>query len=211
MNIPQGPILVVEDIQHIRQLLEVTLKFEGYPVVTASNGAEALEKVIEQRPALIITDLLMPKMDGYSLIFHLRSKAETRDIPIVVLSATYVDREDKEFALSLGAVKFMEKPVDTPELLLSIGEILAEGVAAPASSLDDLTFYSGYQGRLEVKLRQKNQQIARTERLLQTLPDEQQEAFQTLLNDAREHREAIKAELDQTLRKISELTRGKDE
>lgn len=211
MNIPQGPILVVEDIQHIRQLLEVTLKFEGYPVVTASNGAEALEKILEQRPALILTDLLMPIMDGYSLIFNLRSKAETRDIPIVVLSATYVDREDKEFALSLGAVKFMEKPVDTPELLLSVGEILAGGATPQSSPLDDLTFYTGYHGRLELKLRQKNQQIARTERLLQTLSEGQKDAFLTLLNEAREHREAIKTELDQTLRKISEHSGGQDE
>ena len=205
MNIPHGPILVVEDIKHIRELLEVTLRFEGYPVVSASNGKEALEKITEEQPALVVTDLLMPKMDGYALIFHLRSKAETRAIPILVLSATYVNQEDKDFALSLGVIRFMEKPVDTPELLLTIGEILSKGAKSPPTILDDLTFYTGYRGRLESKLQQKNHQIARTERLLQTLPDEQKEAFKSLLEEARFHREEIKAELDETLKILNNL------
>ncbi|MBE0699387.1 MAG: response regulator, partial [Anaerolineaceae bacterium] len=72
MNISYGPILIVEDVSNIRELLEITLRFKGYPVVTARNGQEALECIGRERPALIITDILMPKMDGYTLAHTLR-------------------------------------------------------------------------------------------------------------------------------------------
>ncbi|MBN2501599.1 MAG: response regulator [Anaerolineales bacterium] len=204
MNIPQGPILIVEDVPQIRELLEVTLRFEGYPVVTAKNGKEALDMVAEEKPTLVITDILMPKMDGFSMVYRLRSNPETRDIPIVFLSATYVTREDKEFALSLGAVRFMEKPVDTPEFLITIGEILAEGPTVSNEPISELKFYTGYRERLEHKLRQKNQQIARTERLLKTLPEEQRPAFEALLRESKVYRDDINQELDEIIRAIKE-------
>ena len=129
MTISEGSILVVEDMSQIRGLLEVTLRFEGYPVTSASNGEEAMEIIAQQLPAMIITDILMPKMDGFALVYHLRKNPATRNIPVVFLSATYVTKEDKEFALSLGAVRFLEKPIDTAEFLLTIGEILTEGAS----------------------------------------------------------------------------------
>jgi CheY-like chemotaxis protein len=61
-----GPILIVEDIPHILELLEVTLKFKGYDVVTARNGDEALDQIAAESPILILTDILMPKLDGRS-------------------------------------------------------------------------------------------------------------------------------------------------
>jgi CheY-like chemotaxis protein len=211
MNIPRGPILVVEDVAQIRELLAATLRFEGYPVITAQNGKEALEIIAEQPPALVITDILMPKMDGYSLVYRLRRNEETRSIPIVFLSATYVTREDKEFALSLGAVRFLEKPVDTPEFLLTIGEILAEGPTVTTQPLSRDVFYGGYRERLEHKLRQKSQQIARTERLLKTLPPEQRPAFEGLLRDSKMHRDEIAQELDEIIQLIKKNEAQKNE
>ena len=77
MNIPYGPILVVEDIPNVLELLEVTLRFKGYPVVTARNGQEALEIYPRERPALVITDILMPTMDGFCLAHTLRKDPRT--------------------------------------------------------------------------------------------------------------------------------------
>ena len=127
MNIPYGPILVVEDTPSVRELLEVTLRFKGYPVVSAVNGQEALEIVARQRPAIIITDILMPKMDGYSLVHNLQKNPLTAQIPVIFVSATYVTPEDKAFALNLGAVRFIEKPIDTEDFLLTVAEILTQG------------------------------------------------------------------------------------
>lgn len=202
MKLPEGSILVVEDMPQIRGLLEVTLRFEGYPVESASNGEEALAMIQENPPTLVITDILMPKMDGYSLVYKLRREPRTRDIPVVFLSATYVTREDKDFALSLGAVRFLEKPVDTTEFLLTVGEVLAEGPGTMPLPLGEAEFLRGYRTRLENKLRQKNQQISRTERLLENLPEEQAPAFRTLLNESIGHREQIEIELNEIIQAL---------
>ncbi len=200
MNVPSGPILVVEDIPNVLELLEVTLRFKGYPVMTAHNGQEALETIAKSRPAIVITDILMPKLDGYALAQKLRIDQQTRNIPIVFLSATYVTPEDRAFALSLGAVRFLEKPVDTEEFLLTIAEVLTQGPPTTPEPLSETDFYKGYRERLENKLRHKNTQITRTERLLTTLPAEQKPAFEALLTEARRHRDEIQHELNDLYR-----------
>jgi CheY-like chemotaxis protein len=197
MNIPYGPILVVEDVPNILDLLAVTLRFKGYPVITAANGEEALHRIAEQRPALVITDILMPKMDGFALMHKLRTDPKTNQIPVVFLSATYVTPEDKAFALSLGAARFLEKPVDTEEFLLTVAEILTQGPPTTPAPMSQEEFYQGYRERLESKLRHKNTQITRTERLLKTLPEEQKPAFEALLEEARHHRSQIEVELNE--------------
>jgi CheY-like chemotaxis protein len=196
MNVPYGPILVVEDVPNILELLAVTLRFKGYPVVTASNGEEAMVRISEQRPAMVITDILMPKMDGFALMHRLRTDPKTNQIPVVFLSATYVTPEDKAFALSLGAARFLEKPVDTEEFLLTVAEILTQGPPTVPPPMSQSEFYQGYRERLESKLRHKNTQITRTERLLKTLPNEQKTSFEALLEEARHHRRQIQMELD---------------
>jgi len=206
MNIPYGPILIVEDVPNILELLNVTLNFRGYPVITAANGLEALDVIAETQPALIITDILMPKMDGYTLIQKLRSDPKTSQIPIIVLTATYISPDDKAFALSLGAVRFMEKPIDTEEFLLSVAEVLNMGIPEIPTPLGEQEFYKGYRGRLENKLRHKNAQIARTERLLATLPAEQKPAFEGLLAEARTQLVEIHQDLDDLYRLLERYT-----
>jgi CheY-like chemotaxis protein len=205
MNIPYGPILVVEDVPNVLELLEVTLRFKGYPVITARNGQEALERVNREHPALIITDILMPKMDGFALAHALRKDARTRQIPVIFLSATYVTPEDKKFAMSLGAVRFIEKPIDTEDFLLTIAEILTMGSPTSPLPMSETDFYQGYRERLEQKLRHKSTQIMRTERLLQTLPDEQKGAFESLLNQAISDRDEIQRELEQLYKLLNEI------
>jgi CheY-like chemotaxis protein len=197
MNIAFGPILVVEDVPNVLELLEVTLRFKGYPVITARNGQEALERVNAEHPALIITDILMPKMDGYALAHRLRTDPKTRQIPLIFLSATYVTPEDKTFAISLGAVRFIEKPIDTEEFLLTVAELLTQGPEKAPEPLGEQEFYSGYRERLEHKLRHKNTQISRTERLLASLPISQRPAFEALLTQTQNDRNEIQTELNQ--------------
>jgi len=191
------PILVVEDVPNILELLDVTLRFKGYPVITASNGEEALKIVLQQPPALVITDIMMPRMDGYTLAFNLRRNPETSHIPIIFLSATYVTPEDKDFAMSLGAVRFMEKPVDTEDFLLTVAEVLTRSNGALSPPMDKQQFKNGYRRRLEVKLGHKNAQIVRNERLLNTLPDSLKVSFEQMLQDNYEQRDQIQWELDE--------------
>ncbi|HJS28679.1 MAG TPA: response regulator [Anaerolineales bacterium] len=196
MNDPESPILVVEDVSHIRELLEVTLKFKGYPVVSAQNGEEALERIRDKTPALVIADILMPRLDGFALAQRLRSQDDTRNLPIILLSATYITPEDRDFAMRLGAVKFIEKPVDTEDFLLTVAEILTQGPPDLPAPLDQDVFNEEYRQRLEEKLRHKSNQVSRIERLLKDLPDTQKPVFIELLSEARLQREQIQAELD---------------
>jgi CheY-like chemotaxis protein len=205
MNIPYGPILIVEDVPNVQELLEVTLRFKGYPVITANNGQEALEKINLQRPALVITDILMPKMDGYSLAHALRKNPQTNQIPLIFVSATFITPEDKRFALALGGVRFIEKPIDTEDFLLTVAEILTEGPGSLPGPIDDETFYRGYRDRLETKLRYKTTQIGRTERLLQSLPHDQRPAFQALLHQATRDRNEIQQELEELYRILEQM------
>jgi len=197
METQNGFLLVVEDIPDILNLLEATLKFKGYRVVTARNGEEALEVIQKDRPALIITDILMPKMDGFNLVHRLRINPETRTIPVVFLSATYVAPEDKEFAHSIGVNRFIEKPVDLVAFLPIIERIIAQGDNVPLHSLSEEEFYDGYRKRLETKLKQKVTQITRDERLLETLPEEEKASFKVSLNMAVGEREEIQQLLNQ--------------
>jgi CheY-like chemotaxis protein len=209
MNIPYGPILVVEDVPNVLELLDVTLRFKGYPVVTARNGQEALDLIKSEPPSLVITDILMPKMDGYALAHRLRSNPQTRHIPLIFLSATYVTPEDKQFAISIGAVRFIEKPIDTEEFLLTVAELLTKAPEPTPEPLGEREFYNGYRERLEHKLRHKNTQIARTEHLLDTLPSNQRPAFEALLQQARRDRDEIQAELDEIHQILAEYKRSK--
>ena len=202
-----GPILIVEDVPNVLELLEVTLRFKGYAVITARNGEEALAVISKTRPVLIITDILMPKMDGYAFVQKLRLNPDTRPIPVVFLSATYVTPEDKQFALSLGAARFIEKPIDTEDFLLTIAELVTGNPLTQPQPLDMEKFYTGYRTRLENKLRHKNTQIARAERLLPTLPPDQKPAFEALLQQSVRDRDEIQAELFGIYQTIEELKR----
>lgn len=200
-----GPVLIVEDVPNVLELLEVTLRFKGYSVLTARNGEEALEVVARQRPALIVTDILMPKLDGYAFVQKLRLNLETRAIPVVFLSATYVTPEDKDFALSLGASRFMEKPIDTEDFLLTVAELVTQQPFTQPLPLDMERFYQGYRTRLENKLRHKNTQIMRAERLLGTLPADQRPAFEALLQQSMRDRDEIQNELYDIYKTLDDL------
>lgn len=203
----KGPILVVEDVPNVLELLEITLRFKGYDVVGARDGLEGLEMVEKHKPALIITDILMPHMDGYAFIQRLRtSDSENNQIPVIFLSATYVTPEDKTFALSLGATRFIEKPIDTEDFLLTIAEIMTQDGDKAVEPLNIMDFYKGYRERLEQKLHHKNTQIARTERLIPTLPEDQRPAFESMLQIALNDRDTIMSELQDIYRKLENNT-----
>jgi DNA-binding response OmpR family regulator len=192
----RGPLLVVEDIPNVLELLEVTLRFQGYEVISAHNGQEALDILEKETPALIISDILMPKLDGFSMVQKLRNNPKTQNIPVIFLSATYVTPEDRMFAMSLGASRFIEKPIDTEDFLLTIAELLSQEQITIPRPLAQPQFYSGYRARLETKLQHKNRQIARIERLLPTLDPDQKESFKTLFEQALRDREEIQVELE---------------
>lgn len=125
-------ILVVEDDKHVRKLMNAVLKREGYDVVTAENGREALEVLEVQHIDLIILDIMMPEMDGYEFAEELK-EADNR-IPILMATAKQLP-EDKKKGFRLGTDDYMTKPVDTEEMLLRIQALLRRSQIASARKL----------------------------------------------------------------------------
>lgn len=203
-----GYILVVEDVPDILRLLEETLKFKGYQAVTAFNGQDALDIIQKQRPALIITDIMMPKLDGFGLVHRLRINPETREIPVIFLTATYVALEDKAFALNIGATRFIEKPVNFEKFLGTIQELLSEGAPVNPPRMSEAEFYEGYRQRLEKKLNQKITQIARDERLLTTISEEEKPTFRASLQMAVNERDELQRLLLELQTRIENTARS---
>ena len=118
--------LIVDDIQENLYLLESLLKGNGYTTVTANNGAEALGLALKDPPDIIIADILMPVMDGYALCREWKKDNVLKNIPFVFYTATYTHPKDGEFALSLGADKFIIKPQEPEDFMAMVEQVLAE-------------------------------------------------------------------------------------
>jgi len=197
MDTEQGYLLIVEDDPDILKLLDTALTFKGYSVVTAHNGKEGLEIIQREHPALVIADIMMPELDGFGLVHRLRLNPITRGIPVIFITATYVTLEDMEFSLNIGATRFVQKPIDLEMFLTTIAELLKQEMHVGIEPLNEFNFYNGYRQRLEAKLDQKNRQIARDERLLETRSAEKDQSIQASLRQAVSEREELKLLLDQ--------------
>jgi DNA-binding response OmpR family regulator len=204
----QGYLLIVEDVPDILRLLEETLKFKGYNAVTARNGQEALDLIQRERPALVITDIMMPKLDGFGLVHRLRINPETRDVPVIFLTATYVALEDKAFALNIGVTRFIEKPVNFEKFLETIDQLLTQGAPSVPAPMNEADFYEGYRQRLEQKLNQKNTQIARDERLLSTISEEEKPTFRVSLQLAMNERDELQRLLAEIQSRLANITKS---
>lgn len=116
-------ILVADDSATMRRIISVILVRQGYEILTAENGLEALQIALREQPDLMVTDHLMPDMDGVTLIRRLKSGMGSRRIPIVMLSANEEALFQQE-VLSAGADRFLKKPLDTAHLLGMVRELL---------------------------------------------------------------------------------------
>lgn len=158
-----GTILVVDDSQTNVRLLKAQLEAEEMHVVCAFNGLEALELLKTQNVAVIVSDILMPKMDGYKLCFELRKNDRWKTIPFIFYTATYTSPADEKFALALGAEAFLRKPATVEIILQTLREVLhnqlsprREKVSMEFLEQDVLREYSE---RLVAKLEGKNVEL----------------------------------------------------
>jgi CheY-like chemotaxis protein len=109
-------ILICDDDPVILRLLEVNLELEGYSVLAAHNGQEAIEIATAEKPDLVILDIMMPKLDGYQTAERLKAQDETKDIPVVFVSAK-AQLSDIEKGKSYGVADYLTKPFDPSDLL----------------------------------------------------------------------------------------------
>ena len=128
-------VLVVDDREDNLYYLSALLGAHGYEVVTAHHGVEALEQARQQAPDLVVADLLMPIMDGYTLLKEWKADATLQHIPFVVYTATYTEPEDERLAMRLGAAAFIVKPAEPDFIIQTLRDLPAsEPGAAPAAA-----------------------------------------------------------------------------
>ena len=123
-------ILTCDDEKHIVRLIQVNLERQGYEVITAYNGAECLEKVKEDRPDLIVLDVMMPEMTGFEVLDILKKNPETEDIPVIMLTARAQD-SDVLRGWQSGVECYLTKPFNPMELVAFVKRIFSmeEGIA----------------------------------------------------------------------------------
>lgn len=116
-------ILVVDDEPDVNALLTLMLKTQGYNVIVAGDGQEALEKARGENPDLILLDVMLPRIDGYKVARMLKFDENYSHIPIIMLTAK-IQEKDRQTGLEMGVNEYMTKPFDTAALLARIKELL---------------------------------------------------------------------------------------
>lgn len=182
-------VLIVEDNLEDRKLLRINLEHHGYSVIEASNGEDALELAVNKKPDLIISDILMPKMDGFELLWNLKQNETTKNIPFIYYSAVYTGQRDKNLAIALGAEAFIEKPSEPETFWKRLTETINSYLSNKSARMPDMEllikeeeFFKNYSKIIASKLDEKVKELYKEKEkfkelsikfrtLLDTIPD----------------------------------------
>ena len=164
---PARPLrwLVVDDNEQNRELMKAMITGEGHHIMVACDGLDALAVATDYHPDVVVSDILMPRMDGFQLCMRWQADPVLRAIPFVFCSADYIEDEDREFALGLGASAFLLKPVEY-DAIKQISDLVRGGAgsspAKPALESVSLDTLKQYNTRLFNKLEQKVKALKET-------------------------------------------------
>ncbi|MFL6646505.1 MAG: PleD family two-component system response regulator, partial [Sulfurifustaceae bacterium] len=121
-------VLIVDDSLSVRTALSTLLADEGFRVCTAKDGVEAIEAIDDHRPAIVLADLEMPRMNGLELTAHLRANASTRDLPVIMLTSRTTEKHRRQ-AAAAGVDDYVTKPYRENDLLLRLRAMLDKKAA----------------------------------------------------------------------------------
>ncbi len=156
-------VLVVDDHADERMLVRTIVERMGHRVVEARNGRDALDLALASAPDLILSDMLMPNMDGFEFCRRLQEHAVLRHVPFVFVTATYGEQHDREFAAEIGAARVLLKPFEAPALRAVVAEILDEGDRFEATQrferLGEREFHQRHAGVVNRKLEEKIEEL----------------------------------------------------
>jgi two-component system, cell cycle sensor histidine kinase and response regulator CckA len=190
--------LIVDDHSQNLYMLRVLLQAHGYQVDEAADGALALSIARRNPPDLIVSDLLMPVLDGYALLRYWRADERLKAIPFVVYTATYTEPQDEKLAMALGADAFVIKPTEPEQLMARIEEVMARRARGEAttvgSQVEESQLLKQYN---EVLIRKLEDKLLQLEQVNQDLQQQMQE---------RERTEAALRHSEELLRAVTEGT-----
>jgi two-component system, OmpR family, alkaline phosphatase synthesis response regulator PhoP len=129
----KGKILVVDDEIYIVHILDFSLGMEGYEVITALDGEQALERMKLERPDLVVLDIMMPKLDGYEVCKAIKSNPTTKQTPVILLSAKGRN-VDQKLGFDVGADDYITKPFSPRKLVERINQLLGQPVTERPST-----------------------------------------------------------------------------
>jgi len=152
-------ILIVDDLPINLKLLRAQLEGEGHTVVDAHNGVEALAVLDRQKVDVIVSDILMPVMDGYRLCHEVRKSERFRHLPFIAYTSTYVSPSDEKLSIDLGADKYLRKPATVGELMRTIEEALVNPGRRPTAVFDETEMTKEYNAGLVAKLEKRNGRV----------------------------------------------------
>jgi signal transduction histidine kinase len=196
-------ILSVDDKAENLYMLEALLRGHGHQVDSASNGIDALHLTERNNYDLIISDILMPRMDGFQLCRELKRSDKTRHTPFIFYTATYTDPKDASFAMSLGADRFLVKPIEPDVFMKAIDDVLKQGTAAVTQVEEtpdtEAVYLKEYNARLITKLEKKMLDLDQVNRALEADIAERERAESDRAKLERQLRQAQKMEAIGTL------------
>lgn len=202
-------ILLVEDDEPSRYLMTAILQSANHEVTPVCNGIEALDATRSHSFDLLITDILMPKMDGFQLVWRWKSDPALANVPVVFVTASYTDHEDEKFAIELGADGFLYKPIDGDKLLATVEEVArisSVGKARVPIQRDEASILRAHSDRIVRKLEQKLVELERSNVIIDQATRElsDQIAVKSRLVDS------LTDEIDRGLAKAEELQKALD-
>lgn len=169
----QVKILVVDDNRNNVRLLKKQLESFGYYILVAYDGMEAIEKVTTEKPDLIVSDILMPRMDGFQLCRECKKDNSLKKIPFIFYTATYTDEKSRKLALDIGAIEYIIKPQEPDVLVKIINKIwdkYSKGEIKPTKKpLEEKVYMKTYNERLIQKLEKKMLDLEESEKRIKYL------------------------------------------
>ncbi|KAA3614707.1 MAG: PAS domain S-box protein [Calditrichaeota bacterium] len=194
-------VLIVDDNEQNLYLLEALLNGSNYKTTLATNGSEALKSARQNPPDLIISDILMPVMDGFTLCREWRLDDSLKNIPFVFYTATYTDPKDEKFALSIGADRFLVKPQEPDifveiikDVLLQHEKKLLKHTAKPQK--EDKVYLKKYNEALIRKLEKKTLDLEENQKILQDKIEQFSKAEIVLKKEKQRNEQILQTMLD---------------
>ena len=177
-------ILIVDDNTDIQDMLKSMMEHQGWEVSQAANGREGLEIARNQGPDLIVSDILMPVMDGYALCRQCKADPKLKDIPFVFYTATYTDPHEKDFALDLGADSFIDKPQKPSMLMKILKDLLEKKKSTPSSPKkpfgEEMEFFRRHNEILFSKLEKKMSDLEAANQELRKAEEQYRLSFENI-------------------------------